>query len=123
MRPLLSKGKTMSDYSLMNPDHLKSEIKDLETELIPELKKLANELNEDCARVLDHVSDQYNDADNDTIVLTRDQATDLIRTLAKVQFNRYRYFHHHEFTLKVYKTLLKDRRWFIGAKYLKFLKK
>lgn len=113
----------MSDYSLMNPDHLKSEIKDIETELIPELKKLADEVNEDCDRIFGYIKVQFDDESNDTIVLTREQTADLAKVLGKVQFNRFRYFHHHEFILKVYKHLLSDRRWFTAAKYLKFLQK
>jgi hypothetical protein len=113
----------MSDSSLMNPDHLKSEIHYLETENIPASKKLAEELNEDFERILDHIRDQYDDRSNDTIVLTRDQARDLVMTLGKAKFNTYRFYHTSEFMLKVYKSLLGDRRWFTAAKYLRFLKK
>jgi hypothetical protein len=49
--------------------------------------------------------------------------SDLIRTLSKVKLNTFRYTNMFEFNLKVYKQLLKDRSWFIAAKYLRFLRK
>lgn len=113
----------MSDYSLMNPDHLKSEIHDLETELIPAAEKLEARLKDDCERVVEYFSDQFNDKNNDTIVLTREQADDVLKTMYEFKFNRYRYSSAMKFQLRVYKHLMKDRRWFTAAKYLKFLKK
>lgn len=113
----------MSDYTLMNPDHLKSETLTLMNELIPEQRKFAEKVHADAQRINGYVEDQYNDKDNDTIVLTREQARDMIVSLARIDANRWRYYGPYEFMLATYKRLLKDRRWFIAAKYLRFLKK
>jgi len=111
------------DYSLMNPDYLKSEIHDVETELLPAAEKFAKKAHEDLQRINGYIEDQYNDTKNDTIVLTREQARDMIVSLARIDMNRWRYTRGYEFKLRVYKHLMKDRRWFIAAKYLRFLKK
>jgi hypothetical protein len=112
----------MSDYSLMNPDHLRKEIHDIEHELVPQTEQFAEKVSADIDRIRGYVADQYNDVTNDQIVLTREQVQDVLRTLAEIDMYRWRYFRPHQFALKVYKNLLKDRRYFIAAKYLRFLK-
>lgn len=110
----------MEDTSLMNPEHLKSELLYLETEAIPAGKKLAKELKKDFRRILGYVSETHNRGESTT--LTRDQVTDLIQTLAKYDNNTWKYYRKHEFDARVYRQLMKDRRWFIGSR-LRFLKK
>lgn len=110
----------MSDTSLMNPDHLKSELRDLENELIPETEKLAREFHEDYNRIIDYVKDTHNRKESTT--LTHEQVADLIRTLAKFDQNTWRFSNSHKFDVRVYKKLMTDRRWIIGSK-LRFLKK
>lgn len=109
----------MEDTSLMNPDHLNSEIKDLETVLIPNLASKRLELNEAYDRIIEYVKDTHNRGEDTT--LTHEQVAYLIRTLSEYKFE----FNHTigwEFTLKVYNALKRDRRWIVGSK-LRFLKK
>lgn len=110
----------MSAKTLMNPDHLMKEIHDLETELIPDAEKLSAELKEDYERVLMYFTETHNHGENTT--LTVEQTRDVLLTLAKFNHNRYRYSMSYKFNLRVYMTLLKDRRWIIASK-LKFLQK
>lgn len=110
----------MSDYSLMNPDHLKSELHDLETNLVPADLQLATELTQDYARIIDYVKDTHNRGENTT--LTHAEVSDLIGVLAKFNQNSWRYANGHKFAIRVYKKLMQDRRWIIGSK-LRFLKK
>jgi hypothetical protein len=112
----------MSDYSLMNPDHLRNEIRDMETETLPNSVQYSAKLHDDLDRIREHFADQYN-AGNDHIILTREQVADVLRVVADVDLNRWRYTSPREFALRVYKNLLKDRRWYIAAKYLRFLQK
>lgn len=106
-------------YSLMNPVHLRKEIADLENEVIPENQKKAQELNEsirEAYAILD------NQAGNETITLTATEVKKIVETLATAQINTWRFYRTHEFAVRVYKNLLKDRRWIIGSK-LRFLQK
>lgn len=110
----------MSYHSLMNPDHIRSEIKDLEETLIPQNEALAKRVEEDVDRILDYFRPTYNAGEPTT--LTTEQVQDIIVSLSNVQINRWRYYHAEKFALKVYKALLTDRRWIIGSK-LRFLSK
>lgn len=109
----------MSDQSLMDIDYIKSELHDLETDLVPDAEDLAKELKEDTDRILGYF-DAYNRGEN--VILTPDQANDVIQTLAKFNQNTWRYSSGYKFQIRVYKRLMKDRRWTIASK-LKFLKK
>ena len=110
----------MSDQSLMNPDHLKSEIRDMEQLAINE-ENVVKDLKADYDRVIDMIRASHN-AGQDT-VLTPEQTRDLIETMAKFDHVLYVFSRQRKFYLRVYKHLLNDRRWFIAAKYLRFLKK
>lgn len=110
----------MSDQSLMNPDYLKSEIRDME-QLAANEENIVKDLKKDYDRIIDMIRASH-DAGQDT-VLTPDQTRDLIETMAKYNHVLYVFSRQRPFYLRVYKRLLKDRRWFIAAKYLRFLKK
>jgi hypothetical protein len=111
----------MSDHSLMNPDHLRSEIRDLENELIPQGEKLQAEMTEKCDRIFEMIRDRHFEGEDTTF--SSDEVFDIIRVLSDFKFHSYRYTRSDKFLLRVLKHLLKDRRYFIAAKYLKFLKK
>ena len=110
----------MSDESLMNPDHLKSELRDMEQLAINE-ENLVQELKADYDRVIDMIRESH-DAGQDT-VLTPAQTRELIETMANFNHTLFVFSRHRKFYIRVYKNLLSDRRWFIAAKYLRFLKK
>jgi len=110
----------MSDYSLMNPSHLKNEIKNM-IELAERDERDAKELKESYDRVIDYIRETH-DKNQDT-VLTFEQTRDLIETLARFDHKITVLSSTRKFYLRVYKNLLNDRRWFIAAKYLRFLKK
>lgn len=115
-----TKGKTMSDYSLMNPDHLKKEIHVMK-ELIREDEAKVCDLEKDYDRIIDMVRESH-DSGQDT-VLTPKQTRDLIETLTKFNHHIHTTSSQRKFYVRVYESLQKDRRWFIAAKYLKFLQK
>lgn len=110
----------MSDHSLMNPDHLRKEIYDLETTLIPDLEQLEHEMRTAADRIIAYVAPTQNAGQPTT--LTTEQVSDLIDTMAKVRLHSWKYAHAEIFAVKVYKNLLNDRRWIIGSK-LRFLRK
>jgi len=110
----------MSDYSLMNPDHLKNEIHNME-ELAARDESDVIDLKKDYDRIIDMIRASH-DAGQDT-VLTPEQTRYLIETLSKFNLKIYVLSSTRRFYLRVYKQLLSDRRWFIAAKYLRFLKK
>ncbi len=111
----------MSDYSLMNPDHLKKEIRDIELYVIPTSCKAAQLVCEDADRIIDYCRDTYNNGEPTTLSVA--QVSDLIQTLSRHRLDTFVHYANPEtFTLKVYNQLLKDRRWFIGSK-LRFLAK
>lgn len=113
----------MSDHSLMNPDHIRKELNDLETYLIPKAKEEETQIREDQDRIIAYFSDEFNDINNDTVTLTREQASDLIQTLSRHSHLTYVYFSsHEEFHARVYRVLMQDRRWRFASK-LKFLRK
>lgn len=111
----------MSDHSLMNPDHLRKEIRDMETELLPEAEKYSAKIHDDLDRIREHVRAQFDNGD-ELIILSREQVTDILRVVADVDLNRWRYTSPRQFAIRVYRNLLQDRRWYIAAKYLRFLK-
>jgi hypothetical protein len=108
----------MEDTSLMNPHHLKGEIKDVE-ELIVEKREERLDLLERRKKFFAIVSETHDNGRDTT--LTHAQVADLIQTLAAYDQVAYRYVRLYEFDLKVYRALTKDRRWFIGSR-LRFLK-
>jgi len=110
----------MSDYSLMNPDYLKSEIRDMKM-LIDQDEKVMKEARSDYNRIIDMVAESHN-AGKDT-VLTQAQTRDLIETLSKFNHVLLTHTQTRRFYLRVYQNLAYDRRWRIAAKYLRFLKK
>lgn len=110
----------MSDYSLMNPDHIRSEISDLEQDLIPEGEALAQRVHEDIDRIFGYLRSTHNEGEPTT--LTTEQVKDVIETLANIDLKRYKYYQAEKFAVRVYKNLLTDRRWIIGSK-LRFLSK
>lgn len=111
----------MGDHSLMNPSYVLQEIHDMEL-LTEKDAEFSAEISADLDRLREHFADQYNDETNDKIVLDREQVADVLRFLGKIDVNRYRYTHHRPFIIRVYKTLMKDRRWIVGSR-LRFLKK
>ena len=94
----------------------------MENELLPNAERFSAKINDDLDRIREHVRNQYDNGD-DHIILSREQVTDLLRVVADIDLNRWRYTSPREFTIRVYRNLLQDRRWFIAAKYLRFLKK
>lgn len=110
----------MRDDSLMNPVHLKSEIKYLETLLVPQRAERVADLQSRIAKAFKpfHIT---NIRDN-TYVLTQDQVNDVCSALAGCEVDLSHTAGTEKFYLEKYQALLKDRRWLIASK-LKFLAK
>lgn len=109
----------MEDTSLMNPGHLKSEINDTE-ELIAQLSEERTQMKERGRQIIRYMTDTHNRGESST--LTHEQVSELIGFLSDYNLLAFRFAESRKFTLKVYKRLLKDRRWIVGSK-LRFLKK
>lgn len=109
------------DSSLMNPDHLEREIRDLEECTIPKADEAYVNSFDDLNRFIDIIRTQYDDRSNETITLPRSVIGDVIGMLSDRRQTAYVTKEMEKFHLRVLKHLKSDRRWIIGSK-LKFLK-
>src|SRR6266403_479877 len=101
----------MEDTSLMNPDHLKSEIKDLE-KLVADISEERIDLKEKRNKIIGYIAETHNRGENST--LTREQVTELIQLLSAYDQVTFSFEYLYKFQLKVYKHLMRDRRWIVG---------
>lgn len=109
----------MEDTSLMNPEHLKSEIVDVK-ELIAQVTEERADLKGKRDKIVGYIAEAHNRGESST--LTHEQASELIQLLSAYDQVAYRYVRKYEFVLRVYRKLMKDRRWFVGSRF-RFLKK
>ena len=109
----------MEDTSLMNPDNLKREIKDVK-QLASNVAKERADLKGKRDKIVGYIVETHNRGESST--LTHEQVSELIQLLSAYDMVAFRFVRKYEFILRVYRALMKDRRWFIGSR-LRFLKK
>ena len=74
----------MSDYSLMNLDVLKEDI-ELQTVYTVKDGNRFSKIRKDAKFITQLVADQFNDRDNDNVILTRNEVADMLMAVGRIE--------------------------------------
>ena len=105
----------MSDYSLMNLDVLKKDI-ELQTAYIIEEGNRFSKIHNDTELIIQLVSDQYNDRGNDTVTLTREEVSAMLKAVGRIRLETHTLRHLSATTLYQFEDLQKNPWFKIASK-------
>ena len=103
----------MSDYSLMNLDVLKKDIELQTAYTIEEGNRFSKILN-DTELITQLVAGQYNDLGNDTVTLTREEVSAMLKAVGRIRFETHTLRHLGGTTIYQFEELQKNP-WFRTA--------